>query len=272
MTSVTTITSMTAAADRFNVIKVNKNLKNNTFGSRLGVLFYWRGRMTKGIFVTATGTDVGKTFISALIVKKLRDLEINCGYYKPALSGAEEINGKLIPGDCEYVLKTAGISANPSDFASYIFKTAVSPHLAAEIEGVSIKKNKILSDFNKKKEDFDYLVVEGAGGIICPFKLKDEKIILPDVIKMLGLDVVIVSTAALGSINNAVLPANFIKNSGINIKGFILNNYDENDFMQRDNKLQIENLTGVKVIATVKKDEKDMEIKNEKLLSIFKEI
>ena len=49
--------------------------------------------MTKGIFVTATGTDVGKTFISALLVKKVRESGINCGYYKPALSGAEVING-----------------------------------------------------------------------------------------------------------------------------------------------------------------------------------
>ena len=228
--------------------------------------------MTKGVFITATGTDVGKTFISALIVKKMRDLGFNCGYYKPALSGAELKNGKLIPGDCEFVLKTAGINADPSDFASYIFKTAVSPHLAAEIEGVSIKKDKIQKDFQEKKAEYNYLVVEGAGGIICPFNLKDEQIILPDVIKLLGLDVVIVSGAELGSINNAVLTVEYIKNCGINIKGIILNKYNENDFMQRDNKEQIERLTGVKVIAEVKVNENDINIEKEEILSIFKEI
>lgn len=228
--------------------------------------------MTKGVFITATGTDVGKTFISALIVKKMRDLGFNCGYYKPALSGAELKNGKLIPGDCEFVLKTAGINADPSDFASYIFKTAVSPHLAAEIEGVSIKKDKIQKDFQDKKAEYNYLVVEGAGGIICPFNLKDEQIILPDVIKLLGLDVVIVSGAELGSINNAVLTVEYIKNCGINIKGIILNKYNENDFMQRDNKEQIERLTGVKVIAEVKENENDINIEKEEILSIFKEI
>ena len=66
--------------------------------------------MTKAIFVTATGTDVGKTYISALIVKKIRELGYNCGYFKPALSGAIEKDGKLIPGDCDFVLKTAGIN------------------------------------------------------------------------------------------------------------------------------------------------------------------
>ncbi len=228
--------------------------------------------MSKGIFITATGTDVGKTFISALLVKRMRGLGKNCGYYKPALSGAELKNGQLIPGDCEFVLKTAGINANPSDFASYIFKTAVSPHLAAEIEGVSIKKEKILNDFQDKKEEYDYLVVEGAGGIICPFNLKDEQIILPDIIKLLGLDIVIVSDAKLGSINNAVLTVEYIKNCGIDIKGIILNKYNENDFMQRDNKEQIERLTGVKVIAEVKENENNLNIEKEEILSIFKEI
>lgn len=228
--------------------------------------------MSKGIFITATGTDVGKTFISALIVKKMRELGLNCGYYKPALSGAELKNGKLIPGDCEFVLKTAGINADPSKFASYIFKTAVSPHLAAEIEGVSIKKEKIQKDFQNKKEEFNYIVVEGAGGIICPFNLKDEQIILPDIIKLLELDVVIVSGAELGSINNAVLTVEYIKNCGINIKGIILNKYNENDFMQRDNKEQIERLTGVKVIAEVKENENELNIEKEEIVSIFKEI
>ena len=228
--------------------------------------------MTKGLFVTATGTDVGKTFVSALIVKKVRELGINCGYFKPALSGAEVKDGKLVPGDCEYVLKTTGISTNPINFASYIFKTAVSPHLAAEIEGVSISKEKILADFEKKKREFDYIIVEGAGGIVCPFNLKDEKIILPDIIKMLGLDVIVVASAELGSINNAVLTTEYIKNAGIGIKGIILNKYNDKDFMQRDNKLQIENLAGVEVIAQVKENEKDFDINKDKLLSLFKEI
>lgn len=228
--------------------------------------------MAKGLFVTATGTDVGKTFISALLVKKMRELGFNCGYYKPALSGAEVKDGKLIPGDCEYVLKSAGMASNLTDCASYIFKTAVSPHLAAEIEGEEIKKEKILADFENKKQEYDYLIIEGAGGIVCPFNIKTEKLLLPDVIKMLGLDVIIVANAELGSINNAVLTSEYIKNNGIKSKGFILNHYDETDFMQKDNKLQIENLTGEKVLVVVKDGAQDLQIKKDALLSLFKEI
>ena len=122
--------------------------------------------MTKAIFITATGTDVGKTYISALIVKKLRELGYNCGYFKPALSGAEVVDGKIIPGDCDYVLKQSGINVPTENYVSYIYKTAVSPHLASEIENNPIKIEKIKSDFERIKKEFDYVVVEGAGGIV----------------------------------------------------------------------------------------------------------
>lgn len=227
-----------------------------------------RGDMTKAIFVTATGTDVGKTYISALIVKKIRELGYNCGYFKPALSGAIEKDGKLIPGDCDFVLKTAGINSVPLNYVSYVFKTAVSPHLAAEIENNPIKIEKIKSDYEEIKKEFDYLVVEGAGGIICPFNLKEQKLLLPDVIKELGLDILVVASASLGTINSTVLTVEYAKQQGINVKGIILNNYDENDFMQKDNKIQVENLTGVKVVATVKKD--DTSISD--LSGLFKEV
>ena len=225
--------------------------------------------MTKGIFITATGTDVGKTFISALLVKKMRDSGLNCGYFKPALSGAEIINGKLIPGDCEYVLRTAKINADPLDFVSYVFEPAVSPHLAAEIKNKEICLDKIKNDFERIKKSFDYIVVEGAGGIACPFNMK-KNLLLPDIIKSLGLDTVIVANALLGSINSAVLTVEYAKQHNINIKGIVLNMYDENGIMQRDNKKCIEKLTGVKVLATAEKNAKDIEIEN--LKDMFKEI
>ena len=57
--------------------------------------------MSRALFITATGTDVGKTYVTALIVKLLRDAGIDAGYYKAALSGAEERCGKLVPGDAD---------------------------------------------------------------------------------------------------------------------------------------------------------------------------
>ena len=165
-------------------------------------------------------------------------------------------------------MKQAGIETSTENYVSYVFKTAVSPHLASEIENNPIKIEKIKSDFARIKKEFDYIVVEGAGGIVCPFNLGKEKLMLPDVIKTLGLDIVIVASASLGTINSTVLTAEYAKNNGIKVRGIILNNYDENDLMQKDNKIQVEALTGIKVIAAVKKDEKDIE----DLSNIFNEV
>ncbi len=211
--------------------------------------------MTKGIFITATGTDVGKTYISALIVKKMRQLGYNCGYFKPAMSGIEK--GKLC--DVEYVFKTAGLSGNPMDFVSYPFEEALSPHLAAKRSGKEIKIDKIISDFKRVCSIYDYVLVEGAGGIVCPFNISDKHtLLLPDVIKSLGLDIIVIADAKLGTINSTVLTVEYARCCGISVSGIILNNYDENDFMQVDNKFQIEKLTGEKIITTVRNNDKDI--------------
>lgn len=216
--------------------------------------------MTKGIFITATGTDVGKTYVSALILKNLMASGVNAGYYKPVLSGAEIVDGKLVPGDAAYVLDVAGLNVRPQDCVSYMFKTAVSPHLAADLEGKYINLDVILEDFKFIKSQYEFLVVEGAGGIACPFSLAGgNKIMLTDVIKALGFDIIIVASAALGTINSTLLTVEYARTSGLNIRGIILNNYDVNDYMHRDNLRQIKDLTNIPVIATVRCGGVDLE-------------
>lgn len=215
----------------------------------------------KSVFITATGTDIGKTYISALLVKKMRELGYNCGYYKPALSGAvKQSNGELLPGDCDYVLKKAGININPIHCVTYCFEDAVSPHLAAARLGINISVEKIKNDFCKLTKEYEYLIVEGAGGITCPFCMEEKPLLLPDVIKALGLDIIIVADGGLGTINSVLLTVEYAKTRGLNILGIILNNYDENDFMHIDNKIQIERLTGVKILATVSKNDLDINL------------
>lgn len=226
----------------------------------------------KSIFVTATGTDIGKTYISALLVKKLRESGLNCGYYKPALSGAvKQPDDSLLPGDCDFVVKTSKLNIKPIDCVTYCFEEAVSPHLAAERLGVKIEKSKIKSEFEQRKKNYDYLVVEGAGGITCPFNMKEEVLLLPDIIKALGLNIVIVADGGLGTINSVLLTVEYAKQQEINIKGLILNNFEEDNFMHLDNKKQIERLTGINVIATVKKGDKDLNISTNDLLKIWEE-
>lgn len=228
--------------------------------------------MSRGIFITGTGTDVGKTFVTALILKKFRDNGINAAYYKAALSGAEVVDNKLIPGDSDYVCKVSGIKESPNSLVSYIYKTAVSPHLAAKIEDNPIEISKIKEDFNKMKEEFELITVEGSGGIICPLRIDDKVIMLEDVIKACNLDVILVASSELGTINSTVLTVEYAKKNNINVKGIILNGYDEEDFLHVDNKAQIEMLTNIPIIGCVPKNATDLNIDLENIVSLYGEV
>ena len=99
--------------------------------------------MTKKIFITGTGTDVGKTYISALIVKKMRESGFNCGYFKAVLSGVTELNGHLVDSDANYVTQFADIPTTANECVSYWWTEAVSPHLAAKKHNEKINIDKI---------------------------------------------------------------------------------------------------------------------------------
>lgn len=221
--------------------------------------------MSKALFITATGTDVGKTYVTALIVKKLRESGINAGYYKAALSGAESI----ADSDAGYVNKTAGINQPENTLLSYMYKTAVSPHLAAKIEGNPVTLEKIKADFSKAAKSYDFVTVEGAGGIVCPIRYDETAhIFLEDIIKTLDLGTVIIADAGLGTINAVVTTAEYIKSRNIDIKGVILNNWT-GGIMQEDNAKMITDITGLEVLAKVKKGDTSLDIDPEKLAGLY---
>ncbi len=215
--------------------------------------------MSKNVFITATGTDVGKTYVSALIIKKMRECGFNCGYFKPVLSGVTEKNGELIESDCNYVVNTARIPEKANDCVQYWWKEAVSPHLAALRAGEKINIESIKQTFIKKQKEYDYLLVEGAGGITCPLKLENgEKYLLKNLIREMESNIIIVADSGLGTINSTILTVEYAHAHNINIEGIILNNFNPDSFMHQDNLKQIEYLTGLKVIATVEKNQKDI--------------
>ena len=222
----------------------------------------------KKIFITGTGTDVGKTYVSALIIKKMREAGFNCGYYKPVVSGVVELGKHLVDSDPNYVINISGMDAMAEDCVSYWWKEAVSPHLAAKRAGDVIDIEKIKTDFAKQTEKYDYLLIEGAGGITCPLIINaDEKYLLKDLIWELGLSIIIVADAGLGTINSTLLTVEYARENGIEIEGIILNNYESDNFMHWDNLQQLEVLTGVNVVATVARGAGDIML----LEGLFKE-
>ena len=214
------------------------------------------------LFVTATGTDIGKTYVSALILKSMKDAGLNCAYFKPVLSGAQRgLNGRLEESDVNYVVRNANLTQEPEECVTYWWEEAVSPHLASIRAGDYIDTEKILSHYKRLADKYDYILTEGAGGITCPLRLQNgEKYLLKDLIKDLEAPVVIVADAGLGTINSILLTAEYAKNNGIEIRGIILNNFERDNFMHQDNLEQIEYLTGIRVVAEVEKNQKDIEL------------
>lgn len=228
--------------------------------------------MTKKIFITATGTDIGKTYISGLIVKKMREIGYNCGYFKPVLSGCgiDSLVFKPIPGDCCHVVKTSGLRIEPMKCLSYCFEDAVSPHLASKRVGVNISIDKIKSDYGELSVNYEYMVIEGAGGITCPIIINDnDTYLMWNLIKDFNTNVIVVADGGLGTINSILTTVEYAQKRDICIKGIILNNFDKDNYMHIDNKLLVEKLTGLDVIATVSKDETDLNIANEILEGLF---
>ena len=207
--------------------------------------------MGKALFVTGTGTDIGKRYVTGLIVKCLRDAGRSAGYYKAALSGAEvAADGTLLPGDALHVARVAGLDAADVT-VSYVYRDAVSPHLAAQIEHRPMDFAKVAEDYRRAKERTDYLTVEGSGGIICPLRWDDdEHVVLDDLAVRLGLAALVVADAGLGTINAAVLTAEHLYARGIPLRGFIFNNW-QGGLMQEDNVRMVEEITGAHVLARV---------------------
>ena len=216
--------------------------------------------MSKGYFVTATGTDVGKTFITALLVKKWRDSGIDAGYYKAALSGAELRDGKWVAGDADYVKRIANLPDSQGQLVSYVYKEAVSPHLAARKEGNPVELTKVKADFEAACARHEFIFAEGSGGIICPIRYDDQKIFLVDIMKTLNLPLLVVTTTALGSINACVLTVEYARSRGLDIRGLIVNRYGSsgNLEMEDDNIRMMQDLTGLEVLAKVKDGDTDL--------------
>lgn len=151
-------------------------------------------------FITGIGTDVGKTVVSAIIAKKY-----NANYWKPIQCG------NLDSSDSKRVKQ---LSPKTNVFGEiYRFKNGLSPHAAANREGVSIKLSKIAIPAGKES-----IVVEGAGGILVPLNNQETNL---DLIKWLGLPVIVVSRHYLGSINHTLLSLSVLKHAGISVMGII---------------------------------------------------
>ncbi len=228
--------------------------------------------MAKKIFITGTGTDVGKTYVTGLIVKKLKESGMNAAYYKAAMSGNERTEeGMLLPGDAQYVKTVSGIEQSLACMCPYVYEAAVSPHLASRIEGNPVMLQEVVKGFEEVCRQYDYVTMEGSGGILCPICFDERELWLEDVIRELGLSSLIVADAGLGTINSVVLTVEYMRAKVLPVKGIIFNRFHPGDRMEEDNLRMCEHRTKLPVLACVEADSGTLDMEIGKLTALYED-
>lgn len=171
-------------------------------------------------FITGTNTGVGKTLVTAGLAAFLRRRGKSVCIYKPIQTGCKVVNAKTgeldPPGDlaeCQELLGEADLPV----FCSYVFEPATAPYSADP--GRTIQPEKLLADYRKLKNQYDHILVEGAGGIRVPVSPGFEML---DLAKMLDLPVLVVSSPQLGTINHTLLTVSAIQSAGLTVPGIVI--------------------------------------------------
>lgn len=229
--------------------------------------------MSKALFVTGTGTDTGKTYVTGLIVKRLQEAKKNPAYYKAAMSGNDRRpDGTLIPGDALAVQTMSGIDQSLTSMCPYVYEHAYSPHLASRLEGNPVVMDIVKHGFADVAADYDYVTVEGSGGILCPICFDEARIQLEDVVKELHLSSILIADAGLGTINSVVLTAEYMKTHGLPLKGIIFNHYHPGDVMEDDNIFMCEHMTGLPTLAKVQDGDTELDMNIDALCALYDEV
>ena len=184
----------------------------------------------KGIFVTGTDTGVGKTVVTGLLARFLKE------------KGYRVITQKWIETGCRNLNKPEPLKR------PYCYKFPASPHLAARREKRNIQEAKIKRSFKLLAKNFDFVIVEGIGGALVPFS---KKRLVIDIAKDLNLPTIIVVANKLGAINHALLTIEAIRKKKMKIVGLVFNNLKskENKIILKDNPQIVKAISREKILG-----------------------
>jgi len=184
----------------------------------------------KGFFITGTDTGVGKTVITAALIKAIGLLGLNVCGMKPIETGCKKTevrsqksevrNDLLIPSDGMFLIDIAGTNESIELITPVRFANPLAPLPASELEGISVDFQKIQKAYTELSKKYDIVIVEGIGGLLVPIT-KDYFVL--DLAKDFGLPLIIVSRPGLGTINHTMLTVNCAIKEGLNVAGIIIN-------------------------------------------------
>lgn len=195
----------------------------------------------RGVFVTGTGTEVGKTVVAAVIARSAAAGGARVAVFKPAVSGLEEAGEP----DHSLLRRAAGSAQTDDEIAPYRYGPPVSPHLGAELAGERIEPARLLEAARRAAGGADALVAEGVGGLLVPLTLG---YLVRDFARELGLPVVIAAAPGLGTINHTLLTVEAARATGLAVAGIVMTPWpDDPTAMESSNRATVEQLAGVSV-------------------------
>jgi len=209
--------------------------------------------MAKGFFVTGTDTGVGKTIITAALIKTAHILGFKACGMKPIETGCKrtenrEGNDSLIPSDGTFLREITGTGESIDLITPIRFENPLAPLPASEIENKPVDLDKIKTACKELSNKYDLIIVEGIGGLLVPIKTGHFVI---DLAKDFGLPIIVVSKPGLGTINHTMLTVNYAIKEGFDVAGIIIN-YNrppERTLAENTNPGIIERLSPVPVIG-----------------------
>ncbi|HEX3736609.1 MAG TPA: dethiobiotin synthase [Solirubrobacterales bacterium] len=214
------------------------------------------GSRSRGLFVTATGTEVGKTVVAAVLARTLADEGKRVAVFKPTLTGMDEFpsydeataaeSAADLPDQA--VLRVAARSSQSDDeIVPYRFDPPMSPHLAAGLAGEEIDPEQVMRAARAAADGVDAIVCEGVGGLLVP--LSPSWTVRSFAVE-LGYPVVVVSPPGLGAINHALLTVESARSVGLEVAAIVLNPWPEDPTqIEADNRETIAALSGTPVLT-----------------------
>lgn len=180
----------------------------------------------KGYFVTGTDTGVGKTFMTAALARRGRAIGQRVFAFKPVETGCERVGGQLVGADQELIAEAAGDWQRGELRGVYRFVKPAAPLVSAEAEGASIDLHRILHTLERGAANADLVLVEGAGGWRVPIT---ETLDMGGLAMQVGLPVVIIARATLGTINHTLLTVEAVRRDGCWVAAVVLSRRPEDD-------------------------------------------
>lgn len=177
----------------------------------------------KGVFVAGTDTGIGKTWSSCVLLAALRARGLRATGMKPVASGCRETSAGLRNEDAEALIAASDPMPAYADCNPHAFAAPIAPHLAAAMNGAEITLAPVTAACARLAMTADCLVVEGVGGWAVPLS---DTLMQADLVRALGLPVVLVVGIRLGCLNHALLSARAIDADGCRLVGWIANRID----------------------------------------------